>query len=377
MLLGRIGAQMVALVLVLFVLERYDSAPLAGLTTFLSIAPGLLVSPIAGTLLDRHGRRRLIVIYYLLAATALLALATLARLDALPIPVFLTIVAAASLTTPLSTTGMRTLFPLILPRHLWERANAIDSNGYAVSSIFAPVAAGVLVATVGGLGALLATAGVFALGALVTAAVREPVIASAAQGPLIRDAWAGVVHVLRHPTLRGLALGVSVGNVAHGIFFIAVPVMIVQRLGGGSELVGQVFAAMGLASFVSVLLFGRMGTEGRERELMVGSTLAFAAAFALLLLRVDLVMIAIAAVIVGIAIGPFDIALFTLRQRRTDPAWLGRAFAVSMALNFVGFPIGSALGGTIAAASAELAIVTAVLISALAALLTRLFIPRA
>ena len=34
--------------------------------------------------------------------------------------------------------------------------------------------------------------------------------------------------------------------------------------------------------------------------------------------------------------GPFDISLFTLRQRRTDPAWFGRAFAVSMSLNFVG-----------------------------------------
>jgi hypothetical protein len=39
-----------------------------------------------------------------------------------------------------------------------------------------------------------------------------------------------------------------------------------------------------------------------------------------------------------------DIALFTMRQRRTDPAWIGRAFAVSMALNFVGFPIGAATG---------------------------------
>jgi hypothetical protein len=56
--------------------------------------------------------------------------------------------------------------------------------------------------------------------------------------------------------------------------------------------------------------------------------------------------------------GPMDIALFTVRQRRTDPAWMGRAFSVSMAFNFVGVPIGAALAGLLAESSIELAIVT-------------------
>ena len=46
-----------------------------------------------------------------------------------------------------------------------------------------------------------------------------------------------------------------------------------------------------------------------------------------------------------------DIALFTVRQRRTDPAWMGRAFAVSMAFNFMGYPIGAAIGGLLVAIS--------------------------
>ena len=43
----------------------HHSAPLAGLVTFLSISPGNLVSPIAGALLDRHGRRRLIILDFM------------------------------------------------------------------------------------------------------------------------------------------------------------------------------------------------------------------------------------------------------------------------------------------------------------------------
>jgi hypothetical protein len=58
-----------------------------------------------------------------------------------------------------------------------------------------------------------------------------------------------------------------------------------------------------------------------------------------------------AQLLVGLVNGPFDIAMFTVRQRRTDPAWLGRAFAISMGFNFIGFPVGAALSGVIAASS--------------------------
>jgi hypothetical protein len=80
--------------------------------------------------------------------------------------------------------------------------------------------------------------------------------------------------------------------------------------------------------------------------------------------------------LLGLLGGPMDIALFTMRQRRTDPAWIGRAFAVSMALNFVGFPIGAALAGTLAAVSLELAIGAAVVATVLAVVFAIFLVPR-
>jgi len=46
---------MLTVAFVLFVLARYQSPQLAGAATFLLIFPGLLLSPIAGALLDRYG----------------------------------------------------------------------------------------------------------------------------------------------------------------------------------------------------------------------------------------------------------------------------------------------------------------------------------
>lgn len=91
---------------------------------------------------------------------------------------------------------------------------------------------------------------------------------------------------------------------------------------------------------------------------MVGSAIAVA----LLLPPVGGLLAVLAAMaIMGAINGPMDVAMFTVRQRRTDPAWMGRAFAVSMSFNFAGFPIGSAIGGVLAAQSLEVAVAVAVL----------------
>jgi MFS family permease len=369
MLLARLGLQMIALVIVLLALERFHDPAIAGAATFLSIAPGLAVSPIAGALLDRHGRTRLVIADYTIEAIALGAIAALAARDALTPPLFLGIVAVSSLTNPLSNTGIRTLFPVLVPPRLWERANAIDSNGYVVASIFGPAAAGVLVATVGSAGALAATALLFALAALVTIGLKDPGLGRPG-GTLLGDAWRGVVYVVRNPTLRLLAIVVSISNAAWGLVFIALPVLVLTRLGQGADVVGVLFALVGVSGSLSVLVFGRVPSLGREARLMGGSMLALAAGFAAVALAPYPVVLMAAMLVVGAANGPYDVVLFTLRQRRTDPAWLGRAFAVSMALNYAGFPVGSALGGAVVGASVQGAFALAAALQALAAVIT-------
>ena len=375
MLLARTANTMVSLALVLFALERYQSPGLAGLVTFLSIFPGLLVSPIAGALLDRHGRTRLMVLDYLVAAVALALIVVLGATNGLTESLLLIIVTVQSLTFPLSTTGARTLFPLLVPRPLWERANAIDSNGYVVSSIFGPALAGALIATVGSLWTLALTSALYLVAAAVTLGVRDPV-GVVPHGRLLADAWAGLVYVARNATLRGLALSISTSNIAGGLFYIGLPVLVLSRLGGGPAEVGQLFALSGITAAVSVLFIGRIGTEGRERQLLGGAMLVVGVGYAALIVSPGLLAVALVMVLIGIATGPFDVVLFTLRQRRTDPAWLGRAFAVSMSLNFIGFPVGSALGGALAPVSLEAAFVLALALNVVAAIIAFVAIPQ-
>jgi predicted MFS family arabinose efflux permease len=85
--------------------------------------------------------------------------------------------------------------------------------------------------------------------------------------------------------------------------------------------------------------------------------------------------LAIGLAIVGLLAGPIDVGLLTLRQRRTEPALLGRVLAVSMSVNLIGFPIGTALGGMLAAWWLPSAFVAAAVASLLGALATWRLIP--
>jgi MFS family permease len=384
MQVARVAQAMVAIALVLFTLERYRSPALAGLVTFASIFPGLLVSPIAGALLDRHGRIRLVILDYSIALLAMVLLGALALLDALPPWLLVSIAVASSLTSILSHTGLRSLFPIIVPEHLWERVNAVDSNGYVVAAVLGPPVAAALVAIVGGPVALIGIGLAFGVAAVALIGVPDPRTATASTGRLLTDAWQGLHYTWRNLTLRGLAVAVSLVNLTGGMVSIVIPLIVLDRLGQGEVAVGLIFAASGLSGVVSTFLFGRMDTRGREWKLFVWPMLAVAPAMAILLLAanappaVGLALLAVQSLLMGALYGPMDIALFTVRQRRTDPAWMGRAFAVSMSANYLGVPIGAVLAGIIATGSIEAAVVVLGIGGGLAAVAAAAFmVPRA
>lgn len=368
---------MVVVALVLFILGRYHSPQLAGAALAVAVIPGLIVSPLAGALLDRWRMSALVTFDYSVGAATSLLVAVLAALDWLPAPLLLAIMFVSSLSSPLSFGGARSLVPVVVSRHLWERANALDSASFVAATIAGAPLAGVLVGVIGGgwtigfSGLLTAAAAVFMAG------LREPARERAAEaGSVIRQAWQGLLYVLvRNPTLRGVALTASVTNIGGGIVIVALPVLVLNRLHEGPALVGLLWGVSGVTALASSLLVGRTRVQGRERGLILAAMLIQAVGFALLPLAGALAIVVASVIVLGLANGPFNIAVFTLRQRRTDPAWFGRVFTVSMSLNSIGSPIGAALAGQLIGRSLTGALWTAVAVTVVAMLFPLLVIP--
>jgi predicted MFS family arabinose efflux permease len=199
-------------------------------------------------------------------------------------------------------------------------------------------------------------------------------------GSLAGDALAGVLYVVRHVSLRSLAISYALFQVSWGVLVVAVPVVVVRDLGAGAfadSVVGGMWAVAGLAGGLGALWAGHLRTIGRERQFIALGALATAVAIWPVSASFGLAGLAVGLVLVGFFEGPVDVGVLSLRQRRTDPAWLGRVLAVSMSFNMSGLPLGSALGGILVAHSAPLAFAVAALASVLAAVAAWGLVPAA
>jgi MFS family permease len=378
--LSRLASRMFVLAIVLYVLDRFDSPVLAGWVAFASMAPGLVVSPLAGALLDRMGAAKAIVMDMAASTALLLALVAADIAGLVTAPLLLGFVALYSLTSPLGTAGIRVLIPRLVPKEALDLANALDTSSYALINVAGPAAAGVLFGFAGPqptmlLIVLLYAAASLSLMPLVrrTSGGRE-----AAAGSLVRDALAGVVYVVRHVSLRSLAISYALFQVSWGVLVLAVPVVVMRELGAGAvadSVVGGLWAAAGFAGGLGALYAGHLRTIGRERQFIAIGTLATAVAIYPVSATFGLAGLAVGLVLVGFLEGPVDVGVLSLRQRRTDPAWLGRVLAVSMSFNMSGLPVGSAIGGILVVYSATLAFAVAALASVLAAIVAWVLVP--
>lgn len=373
--LARMGGSMWGITLVLFVLERYHSPTLAGLTVFVSLAPGLILSPLAGAALDRWGRVRMIVADYVLAVITVALLLLLAWARALTPFWLLVIMGASSLTVPLGMAGARSLFPMLAPRHLWERANALDAALYSLANIVGPALGGILVAWVGPEGGLAVVGGIWLFAILTISAVKVPASAASTVS-VLADAWVGLREVFTNPSLRALTLSVPIQNVGRGMFMLALPVLVLRDFHAGPQAVGWLLSVNAAAALCSGILCGRLRTEGRERGLMLIGLVLAGIALLSVSLAPNLVVALLCMALVGMPSGLFDIPMFSLRQRVVSHAILGRVLAVSMSFNFLGSPVGSGLGGPLVSVSARLGFVVAAVLTGVAAIVLAVTLPR-
>jgi MFS family permease len=375
--LSSLGTQLWRLALVLFTLERLHSATLAGVVVAASIVPGLVLSPVAGALLDRYGHRRLVALDWALSAAAPLAIVGANWLGRLPAAELIAIVAFNSATSSFGNSGIRALMTRLVPRTAWPRMNAVDSANAQVLSVVGPAVAGVLVTLRGPETALLATSATYAVAVALVLALPRGGPAGDRRGSLLAETAGGLRYVLATPTLRGLAVSSAVQGVGRGILQVAVPVLVLQRLGGSAAAVGALWAVQSLASLAALLVMGHLIDRFSRRALFAGGLAAIAVTTAALAVAPSVPVVGALMALTGLLNAPVGLSVLQLRQEVTDPRLHGRAFAISAALNGSGSPVGAAVSGALIAVSLTLAVAVAALMPALAAALAVLILPPA
>lgn len=348
--LSRLAHGMLLLVVVLYSIAEFDSAAVAGMSGFFLTLPGFLISPIAGAVLDRFGALRAVAMDTAASAVLIGGIGVFSLVGNLTPGVLYVLLALFSLTSPLTDGGIRTLFPQFVPDIAYDKANALDLSTYSAIEVGGPLVAGSLFAWAGANPALFTVVGLYALATLSLALLRgdpKPAPKGERQQHLLRAAWEGITYLLRNSTLRGLAASYSLFQVSYGMLILIVPVAVTEWVTPGSSsgrYVGLIWAVVGLCGGLGALAAGKLVRSGVERRYMVGATAVASAAIFPISALGSLVALGAGLALFGLMEGTVNVSLLSLRQRRTDPGWIGRIMTVSISVNLIGFPVGTALG---------------------------------
>src|SRR3984957_1660616 len=233
-----IGSWASAIVLWGFAAYRFNASPEAiSVTVICWSVPPAVLSPLTGALTDRFAPRAMMIAGYLAAAAAALAMAAAGSLA------FLDVMAAVyGATRSLSGPAASALPPRVVQPDDLLAANSLLSVTSSIGQVAGPLAASVLLATVGFGAAFAADAATYLAGVVVLLPLpllplpEEPADGarssggspaaksrSGGGGPRLRAATAGAVAVARDPGLRLVALALMAVMFTSGGFLVVEP----------------------------------------------------------------------------------------------------------------------------------------------------------
>jgi MFS family permease len=332
-----------------------------GLSFTLLMTPDVLFSPVIGDAIDRHSRRRLMILAAGVEGGILLVLPIADALGTLSISLVYAVLVVLSLTGALYHNAREALLPTIVPDGRLDEANAAFYVGStAVGIVFLGVG-GVLTDQFGAVRTLLgAAAAAWAATPLLAMVSETP--PETADGERARDRFAEFVADLRDAValIRGsvvrdvIAFGVVI-NVAVTPYKLLIATIAYDEVAMAIAYAGL------LAAFQVGGIVGNLGVDrvplSRERKyatgiLTVGAVALTVAGVGPLIVPIESILpfVVLAVVLLGLgAVQPlFNVPSDSLVQLAADDEHRGRVVTLTNAALQVTFPVGYLAGGYLA-----------------------------
>jgi hypothetical protein len=348
-----IASGMSQFALTIFMFQETGSATALGLMQVFFITPFLIISPIAGVMIDRYNRKLMMMVSDLGAGLATLAILAL---QALGILEFWHLYAASivyGLGMAFQWPAYSAAIATMVPKEQLGRANGMMSLIEGGPNVVAPIMAGALLPIIKLTGILFFDVATFllAIGALMIVHIPQPprtVEGEQSQGSIWKEAAYGFKYIFERPSLLGLQMIFFAGNLFAGIGFTVLAPMILLRTGNDSLMLGSAQTAGAIGDVVGgVLMSAWGGFKRRSHGVLLGHILS----------GIGMAIIGFAGGlpiwITGLALTSLLVPLINgsnqaIWQSKVAPDLQGRVFSARRMIAWFTNPISPIIGGTLA-----------------------------
>jgi len=353
-LVSLLGTAMTGFALAYWAYLTTGMATALALVGFFAFAPTILVSPVAGALVDRWNRKLMMMLSDLAAVLATAVILMLFSAGSLQIWHLYLTGAFASAFGAFQFPAYSAAVTTMISKEQYGRASGMLSTAQFASGIFAPILAAALIVSPIGIGGILMidiVTFLFAIGALLVVHIPQPVVTEEglkSRGSLWKESVYGFRYIFKRPSLLGLQLVFfSINLVAVFGNTVSTP-MILARTGNDATVLGIVQSTMGIGGVVgSVVLSIWGGPKRRVHGVLAGMAFGM---FGMVLMGLgrDLYVWPLAAFISLLFIPIINGSNQAIWQAKVAPDVQGRVFATRALIAQISVPVAMLLSGPLA-----------------------------
>ena len=354
-----LASSMTGFGMTLWMYKQTESATAMGLMQVAFITPFLLLSPIAGAMVDRYNRKLMMMLSDLgavLSTTLILILYTTGHLEFWHLYI-------ANIINGLGNTfqwpAYSAAISTMVPKEQYGRANGMMSLVGSGPQVLAPMLAGALLAlTLQGpfdsfalIMLIDLVTFIIAIGTLLMVYVPQPektLEGQKAQGGLLKEAWYGFQYIFQRPSLLGLQMIFFFGNLFIGIGFAVFAPMILARTDQNSLIFGSVQTAGAVGGIIGGVLMSVWGGLKRRVHGVLGGWLLSGILASLIGFSSSLAFWIPLMVVWATTGALINTSNQSLWQAKVAPDVQGRVFSARRLIAWFTQPIAPVIGGTLA-----------------------------
>jgi DHA3 family macrolide efflux protein-like MFS transporter len=350
-----VGTAMSGFALTLWAYKTTGLATALAMVAFFGFAPTMLMSPIAGVLVDRWNRKWTMALSDLASALATAVTMVLLLTGRLELWHLFVVGAFTAVFQTFQWPAYSAAISMMVPKQHFQRANGMIAAAENGSGIAAPILAGALIGALGFerlwfifLIDLLTFS--MALAALAFVTIPNPPSSEEAHAEgMLRQSTFGFRYIWQHRPLFNLQIVFFGFNLLASLCFTVLPALVLARTSSSSAVLGWVQSAGAVGGLVGgIVLMAWGGPKRKVRGVLVGLFLTSILGTTVLgLARSTAVWIA-GAFLMTSFIPVLNGSNQAIWQSKVPPALQGRVFSVRLLLAQISAPLGMLASGPLA-----------------------------
>jgi DHA3 family macrolide efflux protein-like MFS transporter len=351
-----LGSMLVQFALVWWLTQTTGSAAVLATATLVAVLPGVLLGPVAGTLVDRWNRRAVLIAADSAIAAATLTLILLYRAGALEVWQVYACMAFRALMGAFHWPAMHASTSLMAPESQLTRVSGLNQTLHGAMNIVSPPLGALLLAALP-LDKVLAVdilTAALAVTPLLVFTVPQPDRRVESEGTGRPSMWAdlraGLRYVYGWPGLLGVLVVAMIINFVSVPAFSLMPILVTQHFGGGAIQLGWLESSWGLGVVAGGLLLSAWG--GFHRKVLTSLTGVIAAGIGITvvgLLPTGLFPVAAGAFLfIGVTNPIINGPFFALLQSRVEADMQGRVMSLTGSATAAMMPLSLLVAGPVA-----------------------------